>query len=377
MRKVVILTSVHPPFDKRVFRREARTLAESGYKVTLIAPHYKEEVVDNVRIMPIPHSRNRFIRMLRTWHVFRLALKEKADLYHFHDPELLPATLLLKWITHRPIVYDIHEYNSLAILTKYWIPSGLRGLVSRAFDRVEKCFVKRFSAVVTVSDHMTEMFLPYNLNSITVCNYPVLKDYNPDSIASIETPKTIIYLGVLSKERGFELVLEVIPRVKERNSEADFLLVGQLNREGLTAESNSKITRCIENDYVRTPGEVPFKQAMEYLRWASIAWIPWLPTPNNQFGTPVKLFEYALYGKPIVASNFGIMANLIEEMGCGLLVSPDDPEEHAKAISYLLEYPERGREMGELGRKAVLERYNWERESKKMLALYDRLLIGA
>ena len=79
--KICILTSVHPPFDGRVFHKEVKTLVKAGYDVVLIAQHNKEEVVDGIKIIPLPKPRNRFERMTRVvWKLFKLALKEKADI---------------------------------------------------------------------------------------------------------------------------------------------------------------------------------------------------------------------------------------------------------------------------------------------------------
>src|SRR6266404_4211994 len=95
--RVCILTTVHAPFDTRVFHREAKTLASAGYEVILVAQHNCEQVVDGVHIVPLPQSRNRFDRMTRlTFKALCLAVKHSADVYHFHDPELIPVGLFLR-----------------------------------------------------------------------------------------------------------------------------------------------------------------------------------------------------------------------------------------------------------------------------------------
>lgn len=97
MTKVSILTSVHPLFDTRIFHKEAKSLAKAGYDVTPIAQHDKEEVVDGIRIVPLPKAKDRIVRMTKTvWQTYRKAFKIDADIYHFHDPELIPIGLMLK-----------------------------------------------------------------------------------------------------------------------------------------------------------------------------------------------------------------------------------------------------------------------------------------
>ena len=111
--KVCILTSVHPPFDNRIFHKEAKSLTKAGYDVTLIAQHDKDEVVDGIRIVPLPKPKNRIERMTKTvWMVFRLALKENADVYHFHDPELIIIGLMLR-ARGKKVIYDIQDTKTL------------------------------------------------------------------------------------------------------------------------------------------------------------------------------------------------------------------------------------------------------------------------
>jgi len=110
IKKVCILTSAHPPFDDRIFHKEAKTLVNAGYPVVLIAQHDNNEIVDGSRIVPLPTSKDRFDRMTRiVWKLFKLALKEKADIYHLHDPELLPVGFFLKLFIRTKVIYDVHE----------------------------------------------------------------------------------------------------------------------------------------------------------------------------------------------------------------------------------------------------------------------------
>ncbi|HYC33205.1 MAG TPA: glycosyltransferase, partial [Gemmatimonadales bacterium] len=109
-RIVCHITTGHDVFDTRVFRRECRSLAQAGYRVYLVAPHTREETVDGVRILPIPVPTSRLARRV-AWPLMaaRRALATGADLYHFHDPELIPAMQWLARRTAMPVVWDAHE----------------------------------------------------------------------------------------------------------------------------------------------------------------------------------------------------------------------------------------------------------------------------
>ncbi|MHB8174458.1 MAG: glycosyltransferase, partial [Nitrospirota bacterium] len=88
----------------------------------------------------------------------------------------------------------------------------------------------------------------------------------------------------------------------------------------------------------------------------------------------IKLFEYMMAGLPVLGSNFINLERIIMENECGLTVDPTDPARIAEKIMYLANNPEISRKMGENGVKAVMERYNWEKEEEKLLALYHKIL---
>jgi glycosyltransferase involved in cell wall biosynthesis len=97
------------------------------------------------------------------------------------------------------------------------------------------------------------------------------------------------------------------------------------------------------------------------------------PTPAYKDALPVKMFEYMSAGLPVIASDFPLWRSIINDAGCGLLVDPLDPAAIAAAIDWVIEHPDGARAMGDRGRRAVLERYNWAREAEKLVALYWRL----
>jgi glycosyltransferase involved in cell wall biosynthesis len=81
-----------------------------------------------------------------------------------------------------------------------------------------------------------------------------------------------------------------------------------------------------------------------------------------------------LVGLPVVASDFPLYKEVVESSRCGLLVDPTRPEEIARAMEHLIEHPQEAKQMGENGRRAVLEKFNWEKESQRLLQIYDTVL---
>src|SRR5699024_10901169 len=110
-KRVVHITTVHHPYDPRIFHKECLSLHNHGYDVTLIAQvDSSAEIPEQpIKHMPVKKYKNRLSRMIfGPLNVFKKAKKLQADVYHFHDPELLPMGWLLKK-KNNVVIYDIHE----------------------------------------------------------------------------------------------------------------------------------------------------------------------------------------------------------------------------------------------------------------------------
>lgn len=367
--KVCIITTVHPVFSTRIFHREAKTLARAGYDVTLVAQHDKNEIVDGVKIVALPKPRNRFSRIFDlTWRAFRVALRQRADIYHFHDPELLPIGLLLKLLTRAKVIYDVHEDLPQQTLTKYWIPDPLKRPLAMFFNLIEKLLAQAMDAVVVATEGIAAQFK--GLKPLVVHNYPdVARLPTPPARADAEEAqeRVVIYIGKISKDRG---VMEMV-KAMEHLTHINRLyldLLGNVEPPGLEDELRTLPGWC----RVRMYGRVPLEAAYKALGKADIGIVYLHPEPRFIISLPIKLFEYMAVGLPVVASNFPLWKDIVEGNQCGVTVNPLNPKAIAQAIEYLLAHPEEARCMGENGRRAVAERYNWESEGRKLVALYEQ-----
>lgn len=365
--KVCILTTVHPPFDIRIFHKQAKTLVKAGYDVTLIAQHDRDEVVNGVRIMALPKPRNRFTRIFGlAWRAFRLALREHADVYHFHDPELLAIVPLLKLFSKGKIIYDIHEDYPAAILTKGWLPSYLRRVISLFFRLLERWLSSACDAVVTVNEQVLERLS--HRRGMVVTNFPILHDSSlrEKKEHPAGRPFTCIYHGGLTRINGISDTLRALD-ILSRTRDVRLVLLGPLKDAELAAEIEA-------HNSVEYLGLVPHEKISDYLREADVGLVLYHPVPNALWSRPNKLFEYMMAGLAIVASNMPGWRDFVEGEECGILVDPKDLDQITRAIEHLMKHPEERHRMGENGRRAVLEKYNWNREAKKLLALYKELL---
>jgi len=373
-KRVGVLTSVHPAFDARIFHKECTSLARAGYDVTLIVPHDHDEVVHGVQVKAVRRSTGRIGRMSRTaWRVYREAARLDADVYHIHDPELVPLGLFLR-LTGKKVIYDIHEYNADSVLTKHWISTPLRRAVSKGVLFLDRFAVSKMSGTVVVNEDMVELFRsrvrsPRPL--VAIHNYPLL----PHAVWKGEQANrepVAIYVGSLSKERGLEVMLEAGKRLKRGCPDARLQLLGRLDLAGVRQDYTS-VDRW-HSFGVEYLGLVDHREVSKWLRRARVGLVPLLPTPNYIKAEPVKLFEYMLAELPVIASDFGVMGRIVRETGCGLVVAPGDPDALSGAVEAVLKNPGWAADMGEMGRRAILQKYNWESEEKKLLALYANIV---
>ncbi|MDD5173069.1 MAG: glycosyltransferase family 4 protein [Patescibacteria group bacterium] len=365
-KMICILTSAHPIFDIRIFNKQAKTLVQAGYDVTLIAQHDKEEVVDGIKIIPLPKPKKRFERFLRTdYLIYRKALEQRANIYHFHDPELLPWTLRLKKKTGAKIIYDAHEDYHQAILSKPWLPSFLRKITASIFNFYEKHISKKFDYIITATPHITQTFKQKNVADVK--NYPLI---DKKIIIDNNLKKkniTLIYTGGIEKIRGIK---EIIRSLRYIKYDISLKLIGCFSDKNFEQE----IKMMPEWKKVDFSGQIKFEHINRELENANIGLALYWPEPNHIEALPNKIFEYMTAGLPIVASNFPLWKEIVENNNCGICVNPLKVNEIAETIEYLIEHPDEAKKMGENGRKATFEKYNWENESKKLLKIYNKLL---
>lgn len=339
-----------------------------GYDVTLVAKHEKNEVVEGVKIIALPKPRNRFTRIFGlSWRAFRLALQQHADVYHFHDPELLPVGVLLKLVTGARIIYDVHEDVPEQILSKFWLPAMVRQPAAWVFNVVEKNTVKVYHAVVVATEGIAEKFVA--CQPLVIHNYPDLGLF-PDLPCTLHRREVVaVYVGAVSKLRGaFEMVQSLESLDESLN--VVLKLIGRFEPSELEAELEILPMNC----KVQFLGWLPPEKVYEHLSNADIGLVCLHPEPRYIVALPVKLFEYMAAGLAVIASDFPLWKEIVEGNGCGLMVDPLDPEGIADAIYHLVAHPEEAEKMGCNGRRAVEEKYNWRQEGDRLVKLYEELL---
>lgn len=367
--KVCHISSVHRVNDVRVYHKECTTLAEAGFDVTLIG--VEADVPERgVRIIPLPGSGNRLQRMVgRTRKAYHQALGVGADLYHFHDAELLPYALMLKRRTKAKVVFDSHECFREDVVAKDWIPAGLRPIVGGAVGAVEDLVARRIDQVVAATPHIAEAFERHARRVVTINNYPLKNEFTAAATAKRVARDGICYVGAISFVRGIISFLDALSFIGD-NVRVDVA--------GLFASAAVEHAAITHPNWRRVNfhGQTDRQQVASIYARSFAGIVTFLPAPNHIYSQPNKLFEYMSAGIPVICSHFPLWRSVIEEGGCGISVDPQDPRAIGAAIEQLRLNPESGRQMAQRGARLVQERYNWEHEGRRLVESYSELLAS-
>jgi glycosyltransferase involved in cell wall biosynthesis len=367
MARVVHLTTVHPPDDSRIFHKECRTLAAAGYEVILVAPEKGAIQGLGVQLRFIPAARSRITRIVvSTYRALRLALSLRAEVYHLHDPELLPVGFVLRTFGKR-VVFDAHEDLPQQILSKPWVPQLVRRPLAWCAALMQWFISRMLSGVVAATPTIADRFP--RARTVCVQNFPIAEEFLvADPLPYESRPRSIAYLGRVDRIRGAREMVLAMQHLDPRSS-ARLLIAGKIFEPTLRAELDA-LPAAGRIDHLGWLGRSDIASLLAKVR---IGLVVLHPTPAYRDSYPIKLFEYMAAGVPVVASDFPLWRSIVEGAACGILVDPLDPHAIARAMSRLLDNPQEAAAMGQRGREAIRARYSWKPESEKLLALYARL----
>ena len=363
--RVAHLSTAHGRGELRVHLKECNSLAKAGYETHyIVADGLGSKLCEDIFVYDIGKARNRFTRMLISpWIMLIAARRINAKIYHFHDPELLLIGLFLL-ARGAKVIYDSHEDAPRALLNREWIPSWIRYPLSIMLEKLENFVSHRLSAVVTATPFINERFA--HINSVTklIQNYPLLNEIEVRVYPKISR-SNFCYLGGVSKSRG---ILEMVESFE--NVDAKLIIAGKFENE-ITKKIASHISGWRKVDY---RGLVTRAVAWEIMLTSIGGIILYQPEENHIKAQPNKLFEYMAASLPIIASNFPLWREIVEDNKCGICVDPLNPKAIGDAIQYIIDNSLEAEQMGKNGRKAVEQKYNWPIEEKKLLTLYKNLL---
>lgn len=374
MIRVCHLASAHQGLDVRIFHKECVALAGAGFETHLVIEASADDVraaaAKGVSLHALPSPSGRFARIFKhAWRCYWSARQIDAEIYHFHDPELIPYGVVLA-LSGKKVIYDVHEDLPMDILTKGWIPSGVRRIVSNVARCVEYVGAKCFFHVIGATPHIAERFKSINGGAIEINNFAVCAVSESNRAEAWGSKRgEVLYVGGIASVRGVQELVEAMELV---NSDIRLNLAGRF----VEAEVRTNLKCSPGWGRVNELGFLDRAGVEEALQRSRAGLVTLHPIRTYLDSLPVKLFEYMAAGIPVIASDFPLWREIVVGHKCGLCVDPMDPRAIACAIDYLVDHPDEAREMGENGWRAAREKYNWGHEEKRLLHFYGSLLAN-
>lgn len=363
------IAPLHRRHDTRILLKQCISLSNSGFSVSCIfADGAGNEIVDGVEIIDCgPPPAGKFAkRLVPLYRAARTARERRPDLVHFHDGMFLPFAILLS-LFGQSVIYDVHEdYREQIKNTRF--PWSVKYIASRFYASLEWLGSRLFKAIVPATPHIATRF-PVS-KTVVIHNFPILEETKlAEPVLYQDRAMAFAYVGGLAVFRGVREMVEATHEFK--NSGVTLQLAGSFSPESLKVEMEA-LPGWRQVEFHGWVGRENVTQILENVRGGLVLLHP---RKNYIVSYPIKLFEYMAAGLPVIASDFPLWRQIIEEADCGLLVDPLSPAEISKAMDWILDHPEEAEAMGRRGLAAVQTKYNWHQEAKKLVDMYNELNV--
>lgn len=358
------VTSVHPRTDTRVLLKMCKYLAQDGHNVTLVVGDGQpDEILHGCQIHGV-RALPRAMRILfGVWIVGWAALRKRADVYHFHDPELMFVALVFS-LLGRKTVFDFHEDVAGQILEKPYLKPRTARIISRVYRSIEIFCSRFFSQVICATPTIAEKFSYLKRPGIVVQNYPDVSEFS-DLTPNATRKRQFCYVGGISKIRGLVTILDALSHLPD---DAEFVLCGSFGNKGFEAE----LRQHPNWHKVNYAGQIDRQTLVDTVSSSVCGLVLFAPVPNHINSQPNKLFEYMACATPVVGSDFDLWRLIVTDNTCGTLVDPENAQQVAAAIQAYLDAPEMVHQHGHNGREAVFEKYTWQTEFETLTDVYAK-----
>jgi glycosyltransferase involved in cell wall biosynthesis len=349
-------------------------LARLGYRVTLVAPVDRPRQERGVEILPTG-LRGKTARLFGVHRLLRRLRAVDADIYHFHDPELLPWMTLFRRLSGKRVIYDVHEYYPESVVdSNYFGWRPLSRLAGLAFGLAEPLLGRSLDGVTGVTPPIVERFRGGRARVVTARNVLALESLSAQlEPVELPSPMTLVLGGVMDRNRLMPELVEALAILAAHWPELSLLAIGDLATDPYGAELLAQARRLGVSDRFVVRPRVPWATLQAYIARSAVGLVLYHDRQNNRLGLPNRLFEFMAHGVPIIASNYPLLAEVVTEARCGILLENGRPATIASAIEAVLRDPAGARQMGERGRAALLERHHWGIDLAGVAALYEQL----
>lgn len=251
------------------------------------------------------------------------------------------------------------------------------------FKNLEIIVFKKADAVIVVTQGIKDYLIDcgVNINKIWIIEngantdlfYPVKESNILNKIKSelhlIDNEKIVQFVGNLAPWQGVEYLVYAVPLIINECPKTKILIVG----DGILKDKLELLSNELNMEhYILFTGTISYENIPEYMNISDVCVAPFVRTRNETMGlSPLKIYEYLACGKPVVASNIKGVGDLLENSNSGITVIPEDSVMLANAIIKLLKDKQLREQMGNNGRKLVVNNYSWEITAKKTTEVFS------
>jgi glycosyltransferase involved in cell wall biosynthesis len=392
MKIMMLLISFDFPPDIRV-EKEARALISAGHQVTLVCEsrqgRLRRETWNGIEILRLPPQPVRWRKLNTAWlfvtlrnqlwerHIANLLEQERPDALHVHDLPFVGSGLHLACRFQIPLVADMHENYPAYLRARR--PTTQNYLEYLSFDperfaRYEQRVLPQCDRVIVVIEEAAERITQLGVDPKRIFVVGNSEDvaHVPTDTSGVDLPASALrigYVGGVQELRGLQTAVAALPKILQQIPSAQLLIVG----DGLYRPVLEEQARALGVTHaVRMEGHQPFARVHSYIAVSDICIVPHLADELVNTTIPHKLFQYMYMHKPVVVSSAKPLQRIVEACQAGKVFTSGDPTTFADAVLALRD-PDIRQALGANGHRAVLERYNWQQDSKVLCQLYEGL----
>lgn len=377
-RTRVLMISPQPFFSSRgtpfSVRHRLEALSKLGADVDLVTYHVGQDVeIPNVRIHRIPALPGvRHVRVGPSWvkipldalvalESLALAVQHRYHLIQGHEEAGLIGAIL-GWLTGVPHLYDMHS-SLPEQLDNYGFTTSR--LARESMSLVERATLAGSQSVIAVCPSLVDLVARRSPSTPCV----LIENRPPDDLVeegreapqsralldrlASEGARIVLYTGTLEINQGLDLLLDSFPAVLREVPGARLLLVGGEQRQ--VDELRARAERLGIGPVVIFTGQRPLEDVPAFMRAADVL----VSTRSRGQNSPLKLYSYLKWGRPIVATDLYTHTQVLDSQTAWL--TPVTPEGIAAGIVGVLQDSDRAARLAQAARARYVERYSWER----------------
>lgn len=367
--RVLHVSTAHQPQDPRVVFKQGQTLADQ-YEVICAIPHADPTIAPGIRFIRLPFFRRVVWRALITCpYILLRCLWLRPAIVHVYVPEFIPFAFIFR-VLGAAVIYEVQEN----LFKKMHLKQFNRGYgLERAFRWLD-ALARRHCYLIFTEHGYLDTYTGLVKPHVVIYNYPLLPFLEPFRQPYQPNPAqpVFFYIGWLSFERAFDTLVDGLAQLKQTYPSFVMHLFGRRTFDDADLERLPAYDDVRENLHFH--GYTDQRRAFPFAARATAGLALLKPVGDYPDSYTTKLFEYMALGLPVITSDFPLYRDVVERHRCGFCISPYDPVQLAAALTYLIEHPDEARVMGERGRLAVEQTYNWSTEARKLLDFYALII---